>query len=418
MADTIKINNKRPKSIAGVNKIVFGESGIKCGSFLNQYSGFTLSLPTGIHSNTITIKWDSSKRGVYKIIPLSIELNAFIPNLELEIEHFPIRELHINHKVKNLKITNASIEELFINKKVENLEINFGSSSHIKNIKITDATLCFSNGFTFMNSKDKAKIENISLESGAEIYNYPVGVNDYPSNSLMVTKHSGVYPWKEIDERGIKKEIDFDGNFHKNLKQFNFDDGESELLSLRRLYQMLKRQANDRQDYIQAWFFYSRELKSHRMVLSWKKPNGKPSRIILWFKRLIEVLSWRKSKSKSHIRNDKVILWFNRVTNDFGLSWKRPFYWLLGINGIITLILFFALSSNDFSFLMFLQLFDIVWGAQEVFNGECGLEKCNLEKCSLEKCRFIGILSYAHRIVSAYLYYSMIIAFRRFSRKP
>ena len=99
----------------------------------------------------------------------------------------------------------------------------------------------------------------------------------------MITKNSHIYPWKHNEEKGGKKKedrekkdgekINFDNGFCNNIKQ-PFKEhpySESDLLSLRRLYQMLKRQANDRQDYIQAWFFYSRELKAHQWVLSKEK---------------------------------------------------------------------------------------------------------------------------------------------------
>ena len=362
-----------------------------------------------------------------KIIDSNIE-NLSASNIDgnvgkLKIINSNIEDLSIRNEVKNLKVIGSNIENLSIDGNMENLEISkeskiqkFESNSkrYIRDIKITDSILCLSYDFTFIyynndndkdenNGKDKARIGNIFLESGAKIYNYPIGVKESPANSLMITKNSNVYPWGDTS-----KKINFEGDFHNDIEQFSPDDKESKLLSLRRLYQMLKRQANDRQDDIQAWFFYSRELKAHQMVLSLETSEGKP-----------------------HIRNDKIILWFNRHTNNFGLSWERPLGLLIAINLFASLLL---LSGKDFlcyspsslcafccncvppywvcflkvtcAFTQFLntffQLFDIVNG-QKVFEG---------------KGNHIEVLGIFHRFILAYLYYSMIIAFRRFSRKP
>ena len=86
----------------------------------------------------------------------------------------------------------------------------------------------------------------------------------------------------------------------------------------REIYRNLKIVALENNDAPQALVFYAKEMEAYSHTLSWKKG---------------EVI-------------DKCILWFNRWTNNFGLSWVRPIGLILGAGIVLYGLLLWSLCLD------------------------------------------------------------------------
>ena len=162
--------------------------------------------------------------------------------------------------------------------------------------------------------------------------------------------------------------------WHKDIKTQKTHPDERE----RETYRILKNVAQQNNDAPQAIEFYAKEMKSYSEVL-----QNSEGRCL-----------------------DKIILWFNHLTNKFGLNWFFPILWILALGAVLYVSLLHSLSldigdGNN-------------WGEFFVF------------LIPTHRLEFIGegcwtyhtyLVDFLFRVIEAPLIYQAIVAFRKFTRK-
>ena len=147
----------------------------------------------------------------------------------------------------------------------------------------------------------------------------------------------------------------------------------------RETYRNLKIVALENNDAPQALVFYAKEMEAYSRTLSWEK-----GKII-----------------------DKCILWFNRKTNNFGLSWVRPIGLILGVGIVLYSLLLWSLCldignwDNWTKFPVF--LIPTHKAGTEFIAGQWGFLAYSIDLF--------------FRLIETTLIYQTIVAFRKFTRK-
>ena len=153
----------------------------------------------------------------------------------------------------------------------------------------------------------------------------------------------------------------------------------SSIQKKRETYRNLKIVALENNDAPQALVFYAKEMETYSRTLSWKKGE----------------------------RIDKCILWFNRKTNNFGLSWVRPIGWIFGFGIVLYGLLLWSLCldighwDNWTKFPVF--LIPTHKAGTEFIAGQWGLLAYSIDL--------------VFRLIETTLIYQTIVAFRKFTRK-
>lgn len=249
-----------------------------------------------------------------------------------------------------------------------NSEMNIGDC-HFKHFQLTN----FRNVGKFklfkINTLEKEfKEENNKL---FKIDNTSIGKTDFQSINLTSFEKVCIFD-------NILTEIDYTNmQWKEEITVQQFKKG-YESAKKRDTYRSLKNVSQKNNDQPQALIFYAQEMDNHYKTTKFKKEKA-----------------------------NKIALFFNKISNEFGMNWWRPI-WILFIVSIIA-----------YSFLIFSINGPCIY-TTEIFS------KYFIFLNPIHKTEFIGkgywntwsyFIDFVFRIISGYLIYQTIQAFRKFSRQ-
>ena len=185
---------------------------------------------------------------------------------------------------------------------------------------------------------------------------------------------------------GFYKEAFIKDNLFSSLKytglnwplDFETDKTDTDHKKKRDAYRVLKNVAMDNNDAPQALRFYAKEMETYSKTLSTKKENAL----------------------------DRLILGFNRWTNDYGLSWFRPIFLILLFGALFYYLLLWSLD------LSFTDTGN--WNEFPIFLNPTH----KTEFIDRANWNFLAnSIDLLFRLIETTLIYQTIVAFRKFTRK-
>lgn len=307
---------------------------------------------------------------------------------------FKIRGLEYTKSYEYQQEHKAALESLtFTSCKVANdedsyLRIGFlkdceFSLKNLKNQQSSELNIgdCHFSSFELTNFRNlgKFKLFKINIWEGEvsskfKIDNTSIGNTDF--QSLDLTSFSKVFMFDNIFS-----EIDYTNvQWPKTIYVDQFQkDSDGDVAKKRDSYRMLKNVALKNNDRPQALEFYAQEMENHYEITQWNPSFG-----------------------------DKLTLWFNKFTNQFGMSWARPLVYLVISSLLLYACLYFSLLNNSSGYLI-LPPWENYW----TFLNPMHKVEFMLPKYWNGWTYFIDLL---FRVIQALLIYQTIQAFRKFTR--
>lgn len=243
----------------------------------------------------------------------------------------------------------------YANRKLENIKAKKLRLIGIKQ-NVNDGELLFS---------------NIEIKNNGEIEFNEVNCNHYRFMDCDFSKVTLRIESFYIDRitsfkvRWFKKIINEDGNeFREHYREF-------------------KTHMINQNDRISELYFKAKEFDAYKKGLKWEKGS----------------------------RGNKILLCLNKVTNDHGLKWWRPIWWILGFGLLFVPYYYLA----DFDQCTKESIFNH-WGKFFMFlnpTHSVDLFK-DVEYIHLKQCNYV--IDFFHRIFNTYFYYQFIAAFRKFGK--
>lgn len=175
----------------------------------------------------------------------------------------------------------------------------------------------------------------------------------------------------------IFTEVDYTNvQWKRDIEVESLPDQKHQLAKKRDTYRILKNVAQRNNDQPQALIFYAKEMENHFNETSWKTPL------------------------------DKLILVFNKITNNFGMNWLKPIMWLIGLSITFYSLLGFSTSSYECAF-------------ADLGNYFVFLNPAHKTEFIAEGCWsfWTYCIDFLFRVIEALLIYQMIQAFRKYTRK-
>lgn len=286
-------------------------------------------------------------------------------------------------KVENFVLSNLRLPQ--------NAELNIGDC-HFQSFKLTN----FRNIGKFKLYKINILSEEYDKEKSYnprfQIDNTSIGKTDFQSVNLTSFARVEMFDniFTEIDYTNVrwKREIEV-GQYGRpdypkkwndlNLSERLFNNYKAERIRIakkRDTYRTLKNVMIRNNDQQEALVFYQKEIEHHWQITKWRKEFA-----------------------------NKMILAFNKYTNNFGLNWWKPLLWLIGfsiflysclLNNLDMPVLVFEYWNNWFEFLNPTHKTKFIQGSWDF--GTYAID-------------------FSFRIIEGLLIYQTIQAFRKYSRK-
>ena len=237
------------------------------------------------------------------------------------------------------------------------------------------------------------QISNVRNLGKLKLYKINILSNEKATNKFRLDNTSiGDADFQSVDFSSFRERLIFD-NILTGLKYSNvllepknseikvgqYDDEEDEIIKKRDTYRSLKNVALNNNDNAHAFAFYAKEMKYHRKAVQY---------------------------TDSRFSQERIILWFNYCSSNFGQYWLLPVGWIIlfGVVGYIFLLSLLCLPvfdcDNWAKFFLFLS--------------------------PIHKTEFIGhpgqwgflayTIDFLFRVVEGSLIYQAIQAFRRYTR--
>lgn len=189
-----------------------------------------------------------------------------------------------------------------------------------------------------------------------------------------------------INLLSFKKVKLFDNIFH-NLKYTNiiwknlieagqFTNDKNKLEKQQDTYRTLKNVAQENNDHPQAIKFYAKEMKNYKALVRYNK--------------------------KDYSLSDRVTLWFNNFTNDFGLNWWKPLLILLVLALLFYSLLLYSLNIPILNLYHWQYIIQFL-NPMHKFNWVVGFSP--------------NLIDVIFRVFEGLLIYQIIQAFRKYTRK-
>lgn len=241
---------------------------------------------------------NKAKLNSLKIIDCTIDDNAYLRIGFLKVYTFELKNL------RNPQNTEINIGDCYFT----NFQLtNFRNLGKFKLFKVN----------IFDNEGEKPKSFQIDNTSIGDADFQSINLSSFErvklfDNILSTVDYTNINWGKFGDAKDIEVEQDGDDKKQKLIKEQDNDKKSQKLIKEQDTYRILKNVASRNNDQPQALKFYAKEMQKHREYV---KAN------------------------KCIIHGDRVTLAFNSWTNNFGLSWWKPFlilliltplfYWLL-----------------------------------------------------------------------------------------
>ena len=120
------------------------------------------------------------------------------------------------------------------------------------------------------------------------------------------------------------------------------------------------------------------------------------------------------SEKKTKNWNDKIILFSNKWSNDFGASWLRGFVATVLINSVVFIISLIALRLSEK--LIYNPTYDNIANVIKLYFQILNVTNWNFDPLGIEGCHYFYVILFLGRIFIGYGYYQTISAFRKFGR--
>ncbi len=156
------------------------------------------------------------------------------------------------------------------------------------------------------------------------------------------------------------------------------DNDEYEIIKKRDTYRSLKNVALSNNDNAHAFAFYAKEMKYHRKAIQY---------------------------TDRRFSQERIILWFNYVTSNFGQNWLLPVLWILGLGTVCYTGLLHSLCLPVFdcnNWAQFPLFFSPLHETEFIGNGDWGF--------------WAYTIDFVFRVLEGSLIYQAIQAFRRYTR--
>ena len=294
---------------------------------------------------------NKAKLNKLEIINCTAEDNAYLRFGFLDVKEFVVQNLRLPNGAE-LNIGDCRFENFRLS--------NFRNIGKLKLFKI--------------NVWDDEKEENNNFQ----IDNTSIGDADFQSIDLSsfttVTLFDNLYHNLTYTNVQWKKDLEVGQDLENN----NF-----KLIKQQDTYRSLKNVALENNDTPQAIEFYAKEMMHYEQLV--------------------------RNNPSEYSSSDKVTLWFNKVTNNFGLNWVSPLLLLLILSYVFFLLI---LLSTKETYFQIITLADHKYWVQ-LLN-------------PLHSLEFTGsgswrgrtyLWDFLFRIIQGLLLYQIISAFRKFSKK-
>ncbi len=281
--------------------------------------------------------------------------------------------------VKDFKLSNL--------RNPENSELNIGDC-HFEKFQLSN----FRNMGKFklynINILENEYKTNIANNEIFQIDNTSIGNSDF--QSLYLTSFNKVVMFDNIFANVLYSNV-------KWTKDIEVDEcGKSDttiMANKRDSYRTLKNVALANRDQQEALSFYSKEMEEHKKIID---KNNK------WY------------------NIDRVMLFFNYHTNNFGLNWWRPL-WLILVIALFFYVIFSLILIIDNNFYLDFDIPKSILNYFYIINPIQNIEIVHKEYCNIliSKlcCSLIYILLFIFRLIEGLLLYQAVQAFRKYTRK-
>ena len=179
---------------------------------------------------------------------------------------------------------------------------------------------------------------------------------------------------------------------------------------IRESYRRIKHEFRNDANNIEALRFHSYEMQIYKMELAIGKENTKKYRLIIFLRNILKEFAKRFSIKSN--RGERIILWFNDKSNNFGTSWTRGVIFTLIVAVVFYIIFLLSISYR--------LNFDPTWiGFSKAFVHLIqflNIVEWDFEPFGIKNLKGAYIILFIGRIFISYGYYQTIQAFRKYGK--